>query len=166
MYRLCLTLCFFGRATRPPPGPTSSPLVSSLAATTTPAKAAALTRKPRFAALTLPVDLTQRTIYSIPNCDHHVTGKYQPCSGEGPTPACKKSCESGYTKSYNDDMHFGSTSYSISAEPEKIATEIMTNGPVEAAFTVYEDFLTYKSGVYKHTTGNALGGHAIKIIGW
>jgi cathepsin B len=42
----------------------------------------------------------------------------------------------------------------------------MTHGPVEAAFTVYADFLTYKSGVYQHTSGSALGGHAIKIVGW
>ena len=32
----------------------------------------------------------------------------------------------------------------------------MTNGLVEAAFEVYEDFPTYKSGVYKHTKGQAL----------
>ncbi|RTG80064.1 cathepsin B [Schistosoma bovis] len=38
-------------------------------------------------------------------------------------------------------------------------------GPVEAAFTVYEDFLNYKSGIYEHITG-AVGGHAIRIIGW
>lgn len=31
---------------------------------------------------------------------------------------------------------------------------------------VYADFMTYKSGVYAHTTGDYLGGHAIKIIGW
>lgn len=42
----------------------------------------------------------------------------------------------------------------------------MTNGPVEAAFTVYSDFLSYKSGVYKHTSGDEEGGHAIKILGW
>lgn len=42
----------------------------------------------------------------------------------------------------------------------------MKNGPVVASFLVYEDFLTYKSGVYQHVTGNSLGGHAIKIIGW
>ena len=40
------------------------------------------------------------------------------------------------------------------------------HGPVEAAFTVYQDFLTYKSGVYKHVKGPQLGGHAIKIMGW
>ena len=44
--------------------------------------------------------------------------------------------------------------------------EIMTFGPIESGFTVYSDFPTYKSGVYKHTTGKALGGHAIKIMGW
>lgn len=64
----------------------------------------------------------------------------------------------------------------------------MTNGPVQTAFTVNEDFLSYKSGVYQHKTGNPVGklflsyeilklikritvwlkkgGHAVKIIGW
>jgi len=40
------------------------------------------------------------------------------------------------------------------------------NGPVETAFTVYEDFMNYKSGVYQHLTGSVQGGHAVKIIGW
>ena len=47
-----------------------------------------------------------------------------------------------------------------------IMEEIQSNGPVEAAFTVYSDFPNYKSGVYEHTHGSALGGHAIRIIGW
>lgn len=42
----------------------------------------------------------------------------------------------------------------------------MTYGSVTAAFTVYEDFINYKSGVYRHQTGRSLGGHAVKIIGW
>jgi len=46
------------------------------------------------------------------------------------------------------------------------AKALSENGPVEAAFSVYEDFLTYKSGVYTHKTGSMLGGHAIKILGW
>lgn len=29
-----------------------------------------------------------------------------------------------------------------------------------------QDFAHYKSGVYKHITGYALGGHAVKLIGW
>jgi cathepsin B len=42
----------------------------------------------------------------------------------------------------------------------------LTNGPVEASFDVYEDFLTYKAGIYHHVTGKNLGGHSIKILGW
>ena len=42
----------------------------------------------------------------------------------------------------------------------------MKNGPAEAVFMVYEDFLTYKSGVYQHIKGNFMGGHAVKIMGW
>lgn len=83
-----------------------------------------------------------------------------------PTPECKSECNSAYTKhSYADDKHHGSSSYSVSGVSQ-IMQEIYKYGPVEAAFTVYSDFETYKSGVYKHTTGSYLGGHAIKIIGW
>jgi len=42
----------------------------------------------------------------------------------------------------------------------------MKHGPLSVAFTVYADFLSYKSGVYKHTSGSALGGHAVKLVGW
>jgi len=42
----------------------------------------------------------------------------------------------------------------------------MENGPVEAAFDVYADFLTYEWGVYRYRTGAFVGGHAVKIIGW
>ena len=40
--------------------------------------------------------------------------------------------------------------------------ELMKNGPVEAAFTVFSDFPNYRSGVYQHVKGTALGGHAIR----
>merc|ERR1712228_795515 len=40
------------------------------------------------------------------------------------------------------------------------------DGPVETAFTVYSDFENYASGVYQHTSGTILGGHAVKIVGW
>ena len=44
--------------------------------------------------------------------------------------------------------------------------EIMKNGPLAVAFTVYADFPTYKSGVYHHVSGGMLGGHAVEMIGW
>jgi cathepsin B len=43
---------------------------------------------------------------------------------------------------------------------------ISKRGPVEAAFMVYEDFMSYKGGIYVHKTGDLLGGHAVKVIGY
>jgi cathepsin B len=44
--------------------------------------------------------------------------------------------------------------------------DLYTNGPLSIAITVYSDFLTYKSGVYHHVTGEELGGHAVELVGW
>eukprot|EP00112_Aurelia_sp_Birch-Aquarium-sp1_P003693 Seg1415.13 transcript_id=Seg1415.13/GoldUCD/mRNA.D3Y31 product="Cathepsin B" protein_id=Seg1415.13/GoldUCD/D3Y31 len=105
--------------------------------------------------------------YTIPHCEHHVPAKkYPKCTGILPTPKCSKHCETGYNKTYSGDKHYGVSAYAISSSVEQIQTEIMKHGPVEAAFTVYADFPSYKSGVYQHTAGAALGGHAIKILGW
>ena len=52
------------------------------------------------------------------------------------------------------------------ADVASMQTEIMTNGPVEVAFEVYQDFMSYSGGVYQHLTGSYLGGHAIKALGW
>ena len=125
-----------------------------------------------------------------------LAGTKPPCEGDGPTPHCEKTCESGYNVAFDKDRHYGDKSYSVRGV-ENVQTEIMTNGPVEGAFSVYEDFLAYKTGklgistlhfletvrnscrksphpmrvisstgVYKHTSGKFLGGHAIKILGW
>ena len=64
------------------------------------------------------------------------------------TPKCSKECESSYPKSYSEDKHYGKSSYHVSESVAKIQTEIYQNGPVEGGFTVYSDFLTYKSGTY------------------
>lgn len=56
--------------------------------------------------------------------------------------------------------------YAVDASATAIQTEIMTNGPVQAQMIIYEDYLTYTSGVYRHTTGRRLSSHAIKLLGW
>lgn len=104
--------------------------------------------------------------YEIPPCEHHTTGHLKPCtSPEADTPPCKKVCEDSYKVSYSADKHFGVKTYSVTGE-ENIMQELVQNGPVEAAFDVYSDFLNYKSGVYQYTSGNLLGGHAVKILGY
>ena len=60
--------------------------------------------------------------------------------------------------------HSASTQTTTSVS--KTQTALMTDGPVEAAFTVYQDFMSYKSGIYQHKSGSMLGGHAIKAVGW
>ena len=42
----------------------------------------------------------------------------------------------------------------------------MTNGPMRVGFTVYNDFMSYSSGIYEPTGSDVAGGHAVKIIGW
>ncbi|XP_023570378.1 cathepsin B isoform X2 [Octodon degus] len=105
--------------------------------------------------------------YSIPPCEHHVNGTRPQCTGEGgDTPKCSKKCEPGYSPSYKEDKNYGYDSYSVSSSEKEIMAEIYKNGPVEGAFTVFSDFLSYKSGVYRHVAGEVLGGHAIRILGW
>merc|ERR1711965_296933 len=57
-------------------------------------------------------------------------------------------------------------SFSSSDCLEKVQQDVMQYGSATMAFTVYEDFPTYKSGVYKHVSGSQLGGHAVRLLGW
>ena len=103
----------------------------------------------------------------MPSCAHHVTVEGLISCDDVPTnqPQCLDSCPSNTAIDYASDKNFGVSSYGISGV-DNIKAEIYQHGTVTAAFTVYEDFLTYKSGVYQHMTGAAEGGHAIKCIGW
>jgi len=109
--------------------------------------------------------------YQLPFCSHHEPGKYPACSQtEFNTPACPldngKGCsEASYGTAWAKDKHHAKTAYNFNSIAE-IESDLQAYGSVTAAFTVYSDFLTYKSGIYKHTTGAALGGHAVKIVGW
>jgi hypothetical protein len=80
-------------------------------------------------------------------------------------------------------FRFGSSIRANLAEPEQLAnasdavlqqnmraiqTEIMANGPVTLAFSVYPSFMQYNGGVYKELQPgeNVEGGHAVVIVGW
>lgn len=105
--------------------------------------------------------------YGIQPCEHHVPGPNPQCDKEHPsTPKCNRECQPQYSLSYKQDLHYGKSAYSIEGHPKAIQLEILNNGPVEGTFSVYEDFLSYKQGVYQHVAGKGLGGHAIRILGW
>jgi len=82
-------------------------------------------------------------------------------AGSGVEGDCPTTCADGSALKF-----YKATEYVQPATPEEIQQEILTNGPVEVAFSVYRDFLSYGSGVYQHRSGGLLGGHAVKAIGW
>ncbi|XGW24180.1 hypothetical protein V3C99_005963 [Haemonchus contortus] len=106
--------------------------------------------------------------YVFHPCGWHRGQKYY---GECPkhlykTPLCREYCQYGYGKRYKQDKVFATGAYMVPKSEERIQLEIVVKGPVQAAFTVYEDFGYYKKGVYVHTSGRPRGRHAVKIIGW
>jgi len=106
--------------------------------------------------------------YSFAPCAHHVpaTSKYPVCpAGEYPNPKCAKQCDSEYSADYNADKLRAKTAFSVKGETQ-IMQELASNGPMYVAFTVYDDFPTYKSGVYHRTSSKALGGHAVNLVGY
>jgi cathepsin B len=91
---------------------------------------------------------------------------YPYTSGNGVTGSClleSSECPSG---SGSTKRYHAASAYSVSSNQEDIMQEIYKNGPVEAAYMVYQDFYSYQSGVYEHVSGGLVGGHAVKIIGW
>lgn len=91
-------------------------------------------------------------------------GCYPYTSGEhGVSGTCKSTCEDGSEiKRYRCEKG----SVVMGTNPDQIKSDLITNGPMETRFDVYEDFMSYKSGVYQYTWGGRKGGHAIKLVGW
>jgi len=89
---------------------------------------------------------------------HSGDGSDYPCYNfrtcEDGTPIRQYYAQKGSSKTFTD--------------PESIKLEIMTHGPVETGFEVYENFRNYTTGVYVKGSnpGKLLGGHAVKIVGW
>ncbi|KAE8744205.1 Cathepsin B-like peptidase 2 [Frankliniella occidentalis] len=103
--------------------------------------------------------------YSVLPCEHHTAGPRGTCD-EGPTPKCTRKCSAASGLTYKKSLYYAKSAYSVSSDPKAIQKEIMTNGPVEVAFSVYDDFPNYKDGVYTKTSNTFLGGHAVRAIGW
>jgi len=114
--------------------------------------------------------------FTLPHCHHHGPQGKDPYPAEGKkgcpsesSPKCPAKCGANAKAPHN---HFSKDKYKFDGDvisypdAESIAAGIMAHGPVEAAFDVYSDFENYAGGIYKHTTGSQLGGHAIRIVGW
>ena len=114
--------------------------------------------------------------FSLPHCHHHGPQGKDPFPAEG-QPGCPsesspkgpKACDADAAAAHAD---FAADKYSFrgaiqsAAGVAAIKAMLMEGGPVATAFTVYSDFENYAGGVYTHTAGAAVGGHAVKIVGW
>jgi cathepsin B len=87
----------------------------------------------------------------------------------GTTPACEISagaCPGGGQQEYRKYKAQEGTVTVITQAPWAAQQAMVDHGTLTASFTVFEDFLSYKSGVYKHVNGSALGKHAVRLVGY
>ncbi|GAA49438.1 cathepsin B-like cysteine proteinase [Clonorchis sinensis] len=104
--------------------------------------------------------------FPFPKCGHRRKGRYPPCPRHiYPTPECIKQCDEPEVN-YEKDKTRANISYNVYPSDISIMKEIMLNGPVEASFGIYADFLEYNGGVYFHCWGGPISRHAIRILGW
>ncbi len=91
------------------------------------------------------------------NCFPYTSG------ANGDDQVCSSSCGDHAARSEKVLSYAMPTMFFASVDAVKAA---LVKGPLVAVMQVYEDFLFYKGGVYKHVTGNVAGGHAVAIVGW
>lgn len=77
--------------------------------------------------------------------------------------ACNAACSDASQRTYKIA---GYSTPSRGARALESVKQSLQKGPLMTTLTVYEDFMAYGSGVYKHVAGKALGGHAISIVGY
>ena len=88
---------------------------------------------------------------------------YPYTSGQGDSGTCLTACKDGSAKML--------TTHKIKSWDYVNGEEAMMNalvtGPIAVAFAVYEDFFSYKSGVYVPNKASGLAGyHAVKMVGY
>jgi len=104
--------------------------------------------------------------YTSYNCSEGANGANNGCE------SCPGASCSDNTKyaTYLAGQNAAIPAYNSYTVVQAMQIEIQTNGPVESCFNVYENFFTffdsYPDGVYSQTSGQIVGGHCIKIIGW
>ena len=110
--------------------------------------------------------------YSTAPC----TSNHNPChenalTNTAETPKCSNTCVKGYYNSYEYDKSYGKNYREwLNGEHDmekKVMEEIMEYGPVSAIMDVYDDFESYKDGVYVvNPDAEKKFWHVVRIIGW
>ncbi len=83
--------------------------------------------------------------------------------------SCSNACadwQAGQATLYSIKGWHTATTLSYPDRVQGIKNALYTYGPVIASFYVYNDFYSYRSGVYSYTTGSYVGAHAVLIVGY
>ncbi|XP_065206832.1 cathepsin B-like [Planococcus citri] len=111
--------------------------------------------------------------YLMQPCEHHKPANSSSksalpkCSSFplGVPPKCKLHCYNhSYDKKFKQDVIKAEKYYRV--PPCAAMNEIYKHGSILADFIIFEDFYTYKSGVYKQLAGEITARHAVRVIGW
>jgi C1A family cysteine protease len=84
---------------------------------------------------------------------------YQSAFTSGGTPQCNACSD-------RDSRAVTITGYSTLASMNQRKNWLSTRGTVSAVIHVYDDFFSYKSGIYSHVSGGHAGYHCIQIVGY
>ncbi len=76
---------------------------------------------------------------------------------------CNAACSDVKSRALVAKSYTTPTTGSASSSALKAA---LLKGPLVTYMNVYDDFMFYTGGVYKHVTGAMDGGHAVSIVGW
>jgi len=76
---------------------------------------------------------------------------------------CSSACDNGGSPT----PHFFPTNYHpFSGSGMTAVLTALQTAPASGSLMVYEDLMTYRSGIYTHQRGGLQGGHAIEIVGY
>jgi C1A family cysteine protease len=77
---------------------------------------------------------------------------------------CSNACPNWQESTYSiRGWHSAGTS---AITPDDIKNALYAYGPMIATMYVYNDFFSYRSGVYSYTTGSYAGAHAVLVVGY
>jgi len=77
---------------------------------------------------------------------------------------CSNACANWQDNTYRIKGWHRASTTTITADDIKNA--LYAYGPIVATMYVYEDFPSYRSGVYSYVTGSYLGAHAVLVVGY
>lgn len=82
-------------------------------------------------------------------------------SEHGEVKPCITECEDG-----TEWKKYKAADYLFAHNIQQMKDFLVERGPLMSYFTVYEDFMNYKGGIYEHVSGEEQGGRYVSIIGF